>query len=67
LDTHPTHPDLTDDEIAFITRPLRQPAAQVRFLATLGVSARRRPDNTVLVNRQHYITVRSAETLEKRT
>jgi hypothetical protein len=40
---------LTDAEIAEICRPLKQPAAQVRFLQSLGVRVRRRPDGTPLV------------------
>ncbi len=50
--------DLTDDEIKFICRPLKQPAAQARFLKRLGLSVARRPDGTVLVNREHYVAVR---------
>lgn len=52
------HPDLPDDVIADICRPLKQPAAQVRYLARLGVTATRRPDGSVLVNREHYNSVR---------
>jgi hypothetical protein len=52
------HPDLPDDVIADICRPLKQPAAQVRYLARLGVTATRRPDGSVLVNREHYNAVR---------
>lgn len=51
-------PDLTDEEIAWITMPLKQPAAQLRFFMRLGVYATRRPNNTLLVNRQHYISTR---------
>lgn len=51
-------PDLTDEEIADICRPLTQGAAQVRFLRRLGLRVERRPDGRPLVNRQHYDLVR---------
>ncbi len=49
---------LTADEVADVCRPLRQPAAQARYLQGLGVHTARRPDGTVLVDRQHYLAVR---------
>ena len=52
--------DLTDDEIASICRPLRQPAAQARYLRdVLRVHSARRPDGSLLVSRQHYEFVRN--------
>lgn len=53
-------PDLTDEEVRTICRPLVQPAAQARYLRGLGVHVERRLDGTCLVNRQHYVAVRSA-------
>lgn len=46
--------DLSDEEIAHICKPLKQGAAQVRYLRTLGLTVRRRPDGSPLVNRAHY-------------
>ena len=40
---------LTDAELADLCRPLKQPAAQIRYLQRLGVRVRRRPDGTPLV------------------
>lgn len=54
----PAAPDLTDDEINDICRPLTQHAAQARFLRRLGVHVQRRLDGSLLVSRQHYIAVR---------
>lgn len=53
-------PDLTQSEIAEICAPLKQPAAQARYLQRLGVSVQRRPDGRPLVSRQHYEEVRRA-------
>lgn len=46
--------DLSDDEIVNICKPLTQGAAQCRFLRSLGLTVRRRPDGSPLVNRAHY-------------
>jgi len=46
--------DLSDDEIAHICKPLTQGAAQCRYLRSLGLTVRRRPDGSPLVNRAHY-------------
>lgn len=46
--------DLCDDEIAHICKPLTQGAAQCRYLRSLGLTVRRRPDGSPLVNRAHY-------------
>lgn len=52
-------PDLTDEEINDICRPLKQGAAQVRYLRkNLKLRVERRPDGRPLVNRQHYNAVR---------
>lgn len=51
---HSPPPELTDDEVKRATRPLKQPAAQARFLKRLGVHVRRRPDGTLLVGRAQY-------------
>lgn len=47
---------LSDGEIAALCRPLRQPAAQLRYLERIGILARRRPDGSVLVLRHHVTT-----------
>lgn len=57
-DHFPPSIHLSDDEIAELCRPLRQPAAQVRYLESIGIIARRRPDGTVLVFR-HHVTVQA--------
>lgn len=45
-------PFLTDDEIAAITRPLKQGAARIKFIRdTLGLPVRPRPDGQPLVRR----------------
>lgn len=54
--------DLTQDEIQEICSPLKQPAAQIRFLQGLGVRVERRPDGKPLVSRQHYAEVRRGPT-----
>lgn len=51
-------PDLTDEEIAGICKPLTQPAAQVRYLKRLGLVVARKPNGKPLVNRRHYDEVR---------
>lgn len=51
-------PDLTQDEIDGICFPLKQKAAQVRYLRGLGLKVDRRPDGSALVNRKHYDEVR---------
>lgn len=55
-----TPPDLTDDEIDQICGGLKQNAAKVRFLQSLGVVVRRKPNGRPLVSRKHYDTVRGA-------
>jgi hypothetical protein len=52
-------PDLTDAEIDDICDGYRQSAAKVRFLRSMGLTVRRKPNGRPLVNRAHYIAVRS--------
>lgn len=47
-------PFLSDAEIAEICRPLKQGAAQIRFLRKMGLRVERRLDGTPLVGRAHY-------------
>lgn len=53
-------PDLTDVEIRRICEPLTQPAAQVRYLRSLGLVVARKPNGRPLVNRKHYDDVRGS-------
>ncbi len=48
------HADLTDDEVDQITAGLRQNAAKIRFLQSMGLTVRRKPNGRPLVNREHY-------------
>jgi hypothetical protein len=57
-----TPPDLTDIEVGEICDPLTQPAAQVRYLRSLGLRVDRKPNGRPLVNRAHYDAVRGAAT-----
>ncbi len=50
--------DLTDSEIDAICAGLRQSAAKVRFLKSLGLRVHRKPNGAPLVNRAHYDDVR---------
>lgn len=43
--------DLDPAEVNRIAHPLRQAAAQLRYLRSIGIRAERRPDGTVLVLR----------------
>lgn len=54
-----TPPDLTDDEVKDVCAGLKQPAAQLRYLQRLGVSATRKPNGKVLVSRAHYEAARA--------
>lgn len=47
-------PELTDEELQRITR-YRRPTKQMQVLRDLGIPARLRPDNTVLVLRMHLV------------
>lgn len=51
---------LTDEEIATICRPYRQRAAQLRYLRSLGLAVRPRPDGSPLVARSHFEQVMGA-------
>lgn len=51
-------PDLTQTEVDEICRGLKQHAAQIRFLQSLGLVVHRRPNGQPLVNREHYNAVR---------
>jgi hypothetical protein len=46
--------ELTEDEIERITG-YKRPTKQMEMLKSLGIPARRRPDNSVLVMRMHCI------------
>jgi hypothetical protein len=46
--------DLTEQELVNITGYAR-PSNQLRVLKDLGIPARRRPDNTILVLRMHML------------
>jgi len=43
---------LTQEEIFELTRPLKQPAAQIKYLRSIGIRAERRPNGQVLVLRE---------------
>lgn len=51
-------PDLTDSEIDEICDGLKQSAAKVRYLESLGLHVERKPNGRPLVNRAHYNAVR---------
>nr|WP_198982705.1 DUF4224 domain-containing protein [Herbaspirillum sp. ASV7] len=55
-DVNPNSLTLTEEEIFEITG-YRRPSAQLRALEEMGIPARRRPDNTVMVLRV-YVTTR---------
>jgi len=47
-------PDLMDHEINQTCQGLVQNCAKVRFLESLGLTVRKKPDGSPLVNRAHY-------------
>lgn len=51
---------LTDEEVADICRPLKQHAAQARYLASLGLPVMRRPDGSPLVRRVDWERLRDS-------
>lgn len=51
-------PDLTDAEVDAICDGLKQSGAKVRYLRTLGLTVKRKPNGRPLVNRKHYDAVR---------
>lgn len=59
-------PDLTQAEIDDICKPLKQGAAQVRYLRGLGLKVDRRPDGSPLVNRAHYDALRGGGKAQSR-
>jgi hypothetical protein len=46
-------PWLTPKEIADLCKPLKQAAAQIRFMRSLGLTVRTKPNGTPLVMRSH--------------
>ena len=53
---------LTDDEVSELTRPLKQGAAQVRYLKTLfGCEIKRRPDGKPVVTRDMLARLQSTD------
>jgi len=50
-------PDLTDEEIDRICGGLRQSAAKIRYLQSLGLTVRRKPNGRPLVSRAHFEAV----------
>lgn len=49
--------DLTDSEIDTICAGLVQNAAKVRYLRSMGLTVRQKPNGKPLVNRAHYDAV----------
>lgn len=47
-------PWLTKDEIEDLCQPLTQAAAQIRFLQSLGLTVKTKPNGTPLVIRSHF-------------
>lgn len=56
---------LTNEEIAEICRPLKQPAAQVRYLRSLGIVVQAKPSGRPLVVRDHAAFVLSGGKLKE--
>lgn len=56
--SEPLPPYLTDSEIAFMCRPLKQSAAQIKFLRRLGLKVDPRPDGTPLAFRAQVTIVK---------
>ena len=54
---------LTDDEIAALCAPLKQPAAQVRFLRASGLTVTVKPNGRPAVVRSHVEAVLSGRPL----
>ncbi len=50
----PLPPFLTDDELAQICEPLKMPAAQIRYLKSLGLIVNRKPNGKPLVARGEF-------------
>lgn len=47
-------PNLSQAEIDEICEPLTQPAAQVRYLCSLGLTVKRKPNGRALIARAEY-------------
>jgi hypothetical protein len=56
---------LTNEEIAEICRPLKQPAAQIRYLRSLGIVVQAKPNGRPLVVRDHAAFVLSGGKLKE--
>lgn len=56
---------LSQEEIREITH-LQKPTAQIRYLKGLGIQAKKRPDNTVLVMR-HQLVQAANDTVQQPT
>lgn len=56
-------PYLTDEHLAFITKPLTQPAARIKFLRESGFHVIVRPDGTPTVSVANYERVTSGAAL----
>lgn len=56
---------LTNEEIAEICRPLKQPDAQVRYLRALGIVVQAKPNGRPLVVRDHAAFVLSGGKLKE--
>lgn len=54
-------PYLTDDEIAGITKPLRQGAARIKYLRRLGIKVEPKPNGQPLVWRADFDAARLAQ------
>lgn len=59
-------PWLTKDEIDDLCQPLTQPAAQIRFLQSLGLTVKTKPNGTPLVIRSHFEQVMNPAGTQKR-
>lgn len=54
LNLHHAPPWLTEDEIADLCQPLTQAAAQIRFLRSLGLTVKTKPNGAPLLIRSHF-------------
>lgn len=52
-----TTPFLSDDELLQMCRPIRQPAAMIRYLKDQGFHVKRRPNGWPLVSRANFEAV----------
>lgn len=56
---------LEQSEIDRMTHPLKQPAAQARFLRSIGIRVERRPDGSCLVLRE-WLAQQATESAKSR-